>query len=390
MERLARTLLEKLLADAEKAAVGRRIRPSVLTKSNLAEYHSCRSLQAKDEFESVMQAARAVRAISFEIANRGAEEEFINRVELNDLQLLAKFLGKVTADEKISWAKELFAPLVGKHPVLLDVLRKWEQLRPVRTFTAEDAQDWVDAVRVIEYTKEHQSPDVIAVPINEASGKLFKDTKRIKKLLAPIDVLLAGNIDAEIREPSEVWGEIGLFREEHPVRMAGKVIIERERVTSYLDKPYIGLPAASIKRLVSKPLMVLTIENQTTFHSEVRRRCDEEVLLIYTAGMPNPPWREMYARILKILPNDVPVYHWGDIDEGGFRIASVIANEALKVGHVIKPWSMHPDNIPVEYRRPASAHTILKMVHFARAAGWGDLGEAIAISGFTVEQESLA
>lgn len=391
MEQLARSLLEKLLSDAEKTVAGRRLRPAVLTKSNLAEYHACKSLQAKEAFDTLMFSARAVRAVLIAVADRGAEEGFISRVELLDRRLLADFLGIVPVEDLLSKAKELFSPFMESYPVLNEVLQHWEQLRPVRTFTAADAQDWVDAVKVIEFAKANMALDVVSVPINEASGKLFRDTKRIKKLSAPIDVLLSGNVNAENRPPSEVWEEIGLFREEHPVRMAGKVLVERERLTDYLDTPYSGLPATTIKRLASKPLMVMTIENQTTFHCEARRRCDEEVLLIYTAGMPNPPWRAMYARILESLPVDVPVFHWGDIDEGGFRIAAVLAKEAIKAGHVIKPWEiMHPDNVPVEHRRPASESTVNKMVHFAEAAGWTSLGEAIAAAKFTVEQESLA
>lgn len=373
MEQFARSLLEKLLVDAEKTAAGRRSRQDALTKSNFTDYHSCRSLQAKEAFDSFMQAASAVRAISIVMGDRGAEESFIQRIDLVDNKLLADFLGKVPAEVHLAKAKKLFAPLVVHFPVLDDVLHRWGQLRSVRTFAAEDAQDWIDAARVIEFAKENLSLGAVSMPINEASGKLFKDTKRIKKLAAPIDVLLSGNVDAVNRLPSEVWEEIGLFREEHPVRMAGKVIVERERVTAYLDMPYSGLPAITIKQLASRPSLVMTIKNQTTFHSKARRRSEEDVLLIYTAGMPNPPWRSMYVRILKDLPLDVPVFHWGDIDEGGFRIASVIAQEALKGGHIIKPWLMHPDNIPPDHRCHASANTINRMVHFAESAGWSYL-----------------
>jgi len=150
-----------------------------------------------------------------------------------------------------------------------------------------------------------------------------------------------------------------------------------------------GLPAANIKSLVSIPSMVLTIENPTTFHSEARRRCNEDVLLIYTAGMPNPPWRDMYARLLKSLPSTVPVYHWGDLDEGGFRIASVLASVAKESGHTLLAWRMHPEDVPVAHRRPASVSTTQKMVYFAKAAGWSSIADAIEESKFTVEQESL-
>ncbi|MDP2153879.1 MAG: DUF2220 family protein [Methylotenera sp.] len=389
MEDLAYSLLNKLLSDSEKTEAGRRTKASVITKSNLVKYHNGRSLQAKEAFETVIDACRAEGAITYTIGTRIEDEGFINRIELKDNRLLAKFLGKELSTDVLSHAKSLLEVFTDRFPVLIDVLQKWAELRTVRTYTAADVKDWVDAIRVIDFAKENLAQGVISLPINEASGKLFKDTKRIKKLAAPIDVILSGDVNSN-RPSSEVWEAIGLFREEHPVRMAGNVIIERERVTGYIDAPYSGFPAAAIKRLGSLPLSIMTIENQTTFHSEARRRCDENVLLIYTAGMPNPPWREMYVRLLQGLPQDVPVYHWGDVDEGGFRIASVLAQEARKAGHTIIPWQMHPDNVPMEHRDPASANTVNKMVHFAEAAGWSFLVEAIRDAKFTVEQETLA
>jgi len=367
MENLARSLLEKLLRDAEKADVGRRKNLPVLTKSNMAEYQEkCNSLQAKETFETYMCSARAQGAIIFTYGSRGAEEGFINRVELINKSALAKFLGKELEEDKLSKAVSLLSQFESRFPVVSDVLIRWKQLRPVRTFLVTDAQDWVDAIRVIDFARDNIASGVATLPINEASGKLFKDTKRIKKLAAPLDVLLSGSLDADSRPPTEVWEEIGLFREEHPVRMAGKVIVERKRTTGLLDTPYTGLPASTVIRLVSNPTMVITIENQTTFHSEAQRLCEENILLIYTAGMPNPPWKDMYARILKNLLTDTPIYHWGDIDEGGFRIASVLAAVAKNAGHIIKPWQMHPANVPLEHRRPASATTVNKMVYFAK------------------------
>ena len=389
MEKLAYSLLEKLLADAEKTDAGRRIRPSVITKSNLAQYHAGNSLQGKEAFETVMNACRAEGAITYTTGVSISDDGYINRVELRDKRLLAKFLHKDLAADLLSHAQSILEVHKIQYPVLADVLQMWTELRTVRTYSAADINDWLDAIQVIEFAKINLAKGVVSLPINEASGKLFKDTKRIKKLAAPIDVLLAGDVNSN-RPSSEVWEAIGLFREEHPVRMAGNVIIERERVTSYIDIPYSGFPAATIKRIGSPPLSVMTIENQTTFHSEARRRYNENVLLIYTAGMPNPPWREMYVRLLQSLPKDVPVFHWGDVDEGGFRIASVLAQEAIKTGHSIKPWQMHPDNVPMEHRSPASTNTVNKMVYFAEAAGWGFLREAITDAKFTVEQETLA
>ena len=160
--------------------------------------------------------------------------------------------------------------------------------------------------------------------------------------------------------------------------------------TAFEGAPYSAFSASSVIGLAGIPKMVMTIENQTTFHSEAKRRHDEEVLLIYTAGMPTPAWRAMYVRLLGGLPPGVPVYHWGDIDEGGFRIASILAQDARSAGHTLQPWMMHPDDVPEDRRVKARPHTLERIRRFSSAAGWGTLGEEIAKAGFTAEQEGLS
>ena len=120
----------------------------------------------------------------------------------------------------------------------------------------------------------------------------------------------------------------------------------------------------------SIPLRVLTIENQTTFHAQARSRCDEEGLILYTAGMPSPAWRQMYVRLLRELPGSAAVAHWGDFDEGGFRISAFLARAAAEAGKKLVALSMHPDDINPSQRRPATDRTIERMVAFAsRPAG---------------------
>lgn len=389
MESLARSLLGKLLDDTYKEEAGRRSRAAALTASNLAAYHDCKSLQGREAFEAVMESARMAHAVDLEKANRGPLEGFIVRVAVRDSMVLASFLGREPLTATLTRAGDALDPFVGRFPVLEAVLEQWKAMRKVRNHDATSVQDWLDAIKVIDFSEDNLRKGIISMPLNVASGKLFKDTKRIRRLEIPLDVLLTGNIEVSGREGYEIWNDIGLFREEHPVRMAGNVLVEREGVTARLDIPYSGLPAESVKRLASVPSAVITIENQTTFHEEARARHEENVLLIYTAGMPNPPWRNMYVRILKGLPESVPVFHWGDIDEGGFRIASVLAKEASKAGRTILPLKMHPQDIPMEHRRPASQKTIERMVHFARQTGWSEIILAIEQAGFTVEQESL-
>lgn len=387
MDQLARSLLEKLLRYGEKATAGVGSRVA-LTSSHLKDYRKGNSLQAKESFEITMSAARAEGAVVLTYDDHYDRNSFIKRVEIADLRLLAVFLGHTLLSDVLETVSEQFEPHLEKYPVLNDVIVQWSQVSNVRTLSPASVPDWLDAIRVIESADNLRS-DEMFLPIREASSRLFKDSKRIEKLSVTIDILLCGSIEGLPRDARDVWGELGLFREEHPALLAGNVVVKRERVISPLDKTYSGLPANTVLGLSSMPSLVMTIENLTTFHSEARRRHADEVLLIYTGGMPSPAWRSMYKRILLDLAIETPIYHWGDIDEGGFRIAAKLAQDAISVGHKLRPWKMHPDDIPSAIRCEATTHTLNRMRYFAEAAGWSELGDAIAEAGFTIEQEGL-
>ena len=154
-----------------------------------------------------------------------------------------------------------------------------------------------------------------------------------------------------------------------------------------MDRPYCALPPSTVLGLGSMPSQVLTIENQTTFHVWARHYCDSDMLCIYTAGMPSPAWRAMYVRLLSGLPVETPVFHWGDVDEGGFRIAAFLSRCAAEVGHNLLAWKMRPTDVPEALRRSAPARTVQRMVKYAGEAGWNDLAHELAEAKLVAEQE---
>jgi hypothetical protein len=388
MDALARTNLEKLLISGERSAAGLRTLQASLTEAKLADYRRITSLQKKESFEQTMRAAWVEGAIEWKWDGRDGEG-FIKRVNLLDIRKLSQFLGKPLTEDLVAEAREHLQPFIESYPVLEEVLNRWTRLRGCRGLGPESYQDWIDAIRTITGCAESEG-EPTSLPVREFSARLFKDSKRVEKLIGPLDILLSGSTEGEVRQEPGVLQELGLYREEQPILIAGNVVIKRERITAVIDRPYAGFPAATLQEVGSRLSLVMTIENLTTFHSEARRRCDEDVLLIYTAGMPSPAWRAMYIRLLKGIPNDVPIFHWGDVDEGGFRIASTISHDALIAGHTLEPWKMSPNDVPQVLRCGASEHTLNRIRHFATAAGWSALGDAIADAGFTVEQEGLS
>ncbi len=389
MDAIARRLLEKLLAAGNRAEAGVTSRRPSLTETQLSPYRKLPSVQRKSACEEALFAARSIGAIEITEDPINPDAGFIERIELVDIDALANFLGTVSLSSQVAKAEKMLSGEIEEFPVLEQVLAKWRQTMRVRGTGPESVAQWNDAISIIRFARSRVAQGMTSLPIREASAKLFRDSKRIERLVAQTDVLLAGAVDAPPREANEVWQEIGLYREPQPVLLAGNVDIQRERVTALLDAPYVGLPADTIMAVRSPIESVLTIENLTTFHSMAKRDCSKPILILFTPGMPSPSWRSMYRRLLASVPSDVAVFHWGDIDEGGFRIASVLAADALEVGHKLMPMHMHPNDIPQEQRVEASVGTTERMQHFAYLAGWAELALAIGEAKITVEQEGL-
>ncbi|WP_275629334.1 Wadjet anti-phage system protein JetD domain-containing protein [Pseudomonas sp. 273] len=388
MESIAKELLAKLLEQGNKSAAGVRQTAPVLTRTKLKPYQGLRNWHQRQACEEVFLAARDAGAIRFFRDKLDPSEGTIERIELLDTQILASFLGRATYASALEKAKHHLEPLLQPYDVIAEVISRWSRMLKVRGIGPLDTAVWLDAARAIEAAARTIGQD--PVPVREFSARVFQDSKRLEKLTGPLDILLMGSLESAPRLAAEVWQEMGLFKEEQPVLLAGYVHVDRGRVSALLDAPFIGLPASAILGVSGAVESVITIENLTTFHSEAKRSTEKPVLVIYTAGMPSPAWRAAYERLLSSIPTSVPVYHWGDVDEGGYRIASVLAESASRVGHRLQPHCMSPEDVPAKMRKPASERTLLRMKHFAEAAGWHSLVTSIAEAGFTVEQEALA
>ena len=377
MDPLAKKALERLLKSADKHVAGVAVRRPALTGSALASYHALRGLKDKENFEAVMDYGQWEGAIKV-LRPRHDPLGLIERIELVDVVKLANLLGEIPHSIRVQEAKQTLSVHLVAYPVLLDVLAEWETLKKVRGTGPDDAINWAMACDVIAYCRSQVALGAMETPVRDASARLFKDSKRIESLLSRIDMLLAGNIEDDARPEAEVLQELGLYREQQPARMAGNIVVRRERGAFPLDSPYCAVPPSTVLGLGSMPRQVLTIENQTTFHVWARQHCDSDVLCIYTAGMPSPAWRAMYSRLLSELPAVTPVLHWGDLDEGGFRIAAFLSRCAAEVGHKLLPWKMRPADVPESQRRAAPAHTVERMVKYASEAGWNDIAVELA------------
>lgn len=386
MNALARTALEALLRQADRNSAGVTSRPPCLTERHLKGYKALKTLAEKEEFEAALKHAQATGALKLSWPV-GQRDGFIERVELVDSRLLAGLLDTRVAADVIDAAASRLSGHFRMFPVLEDVIKRWALLKKVRGSGPEDSADWDDACVAIQACRASVSHGLLETMVRDASARIFRNSKRLEGLVSILDVLLTQSIDEEPRQPMEVLQELGLFKEPQPARLAGNVVIRRERVTAVLDTPYTALPAQTVLGLASVPTRVVSVENLTTFSALARAAGSNAELLIYTGGMPSPSWSAMYERLLATLAPGVEVCHWGDVDEGGYRIAAFIANIAQAHGRCLLPLKMRPSEVPPSQRREAPRSVVERMKQHAHEAGWHDLAEEIGKHGFVAEQE---
>ena len=222
--------------------------------------------------------------------------------------------------------------------------------------------------------------------------RLFGDSKQLEKLTPWLEILVTGELTATGLSREEVWSAIGLRREPQPMLLAGSGSVELAVATLPLVRPYLGLPVESVRAVATPARCLLSIENLSSFHDAASAAQAKSVLLIYTGGMPSPAWRAAYARILSHLPPMLPIHHWGDVDEGGFRIAAVLAATAQSVSRRLLPWMMSPAELPPDVVRQAKAPTpssLSAMLRWAERCGWSDLAVQLRRQPMLLEQESL-
>lgn len=135
----------------------------------------------------------------------------------------------------------------------------------------------------------------------------------------------------------------------------------------------------------------MTVENLTTFHEIASGRAGALTshLIVFTAGMPAPSFLQFYERALRNLGSRA-LYHWGDIDPGGFRVAACLSRVAHACGHPLRLWRMIATDVPesLAYRSLTRSETS-EMQRICRTHQWVQEERALEQCTLGFEQEAL-
>ncbi|PBB90184.1 hypothetical protein CK215_23890 [Mesorhizobium sp. WSM3864] len=216
------------------------------------------------------------------------------------------------------------------------------------------------------------------------------DSKALERLLSTVPRLferLYPDLAPSAALDSADWlAALGVIRTPQPLIVSGPIAIAGQLLPPLR---FYGVPPEQGDQLglAASVDYLLTIENYTSFVRHAREvNSNRSALIIYTGGFPS---RSHLRQIVRLAVNaQAPIFHWGDIDDGGVRIFSHLERTLAERGLCLLPHLM---DVAVLY-----GHGVTKERQMRTAdappleSAVRNLWEALEISALVLEQESLS
>ncbi|CDX32698.1 conserved hypothetical protein [Mesorhizobium sp. SOD10] len=306
-------LLSYLLDRHEDGRAGARAYPDSGAFSNIGE---------ADRFRKKLEEASRAGAIELrmEMGRRRAGE--IKFVRIADVARLYCFVERKPSSERSASAledlfrrAELAVPFAEHARDAAEAWsrnRRWAGIAPGDIGSLERALLLAQAI----YRRQH-----LGLDYRTFSRRAVSDSKALERLEAAVAKVLRG-VGANIPEgatPREALGALGLEKVPPPLLLSGPITFG----ASQPDVSFLGVPAEAINTVgfSRTPEYVLVVENYTSFVRHVTEADpDRRGLVIYGGGYPSTGVQKALGLIAGRFPDDVPFYHWSDIDPDGIWI----------------------------------------------------------------------
>lgn len=393
MNVIALQALGKLLRLTENAvARGSDKAVSLLfSEKSFPAYSTFHTRAEKESCNAELIRAEQRGAIEIEWDRRAGNKSHVNRISMKDRNVLASFISITPRWDAVALAREALSGLMESYPILMDLVAQWGKGISPRGTSSDQFQDWIDAIQVVEHCRSSTKDDI---PVRRLSALLMQDSKRIEGLYSVIDALWQNNLSAQHRTQDEVFSDIGLVKFPPTFLIAGNIGVSYGGTILPVLIPYVGFSPSKINAFQIYPECdgILTVENLTTFHELATRRLEcPNLVIVYTGGMPSRSWASAYRELLNAIPINALVWHWGDIDIGGFRIADRIASICHEADRHLSLHMMgcamsdYPDSI----RHEMSSSEVGQISKICEKNSWADELIWVERNRIAVEQESI-
>ncbi|SDO49070.1 Wadjet anti-phage system protein JetD domain-containing protein [Afipia sp. GAS231] len=354
------------------------------------DYDSLPRADQLARFQERMTAAEKFGAVEI-VRGRRERSHLMDRIRVKDQTLLAKYLGRTPASQIAEIAKAELRPIASAgEPWVLQLLE-------------EMASRWARGETAYRLAPVPLDPSkeflllLAAVSRNEAfrldartfSLRATGDTKAFDRHASRMLAVLGARMEEPGAAAERVWANVGLERFSHPIHLKGPVLVEG-RVGVLVDGN--ATPFASVHpemlpllKVVGQPHFLLTVENYASFNRQVRE-IENDGLIVYLGGFPSAGVVSLLDRLLSEIRDDVPFFHWGDIDPGGLKIFRFL-EETLR--RPPRPHLMTRE-LAEEFGKPMMADSSLRAIGGSNSA-IADLAEWMSMTTDPkfLEQETL-
>lgn len=305
---------------------------------------------AQDEFHRVLQDAERAGAVALEQTRVGRFTGEFARVRLVDPVCLYKFLVREPAATNADNAHRTMLATIGDvladqrfQEIEQEAINAWRSNKSFLGLSISELATLATVLRLTYGIAHLSGPDI---DHRTFSRRTVKDSKalervegRVAQLLKRLDRSLIGEEPREILEASGVVRRAHLLQVKGPLRLCSDAVKIDGTGAAFIGLPWTLVQQTTLAHAVD---YVITIENPTSFW-RYSTEVGGDYLALLTDGFPARDVLSSMVHLVRTarrMAPDTPLYHWGDIDAGGLRIAAHLEDS---FGASVRLHQMEPE-----------------------------------------------
>ena len=315
------------------------------------DYGGFSSVVATDAFIKELRRAEQDGAVRAALG-RGGHRDQIVHVRLESPEALYRHLGRVPVADI---AREAHSTLIGGlvlHAGLADAASAiacgWARARTWNGFSPADAAKLRSAFVLAQAVLDGRHAET---DYRTFSRRVSGDSKTLERVEGAVVRLLGGILDLPPgAKPREALRTLGLEKFAPPLLISGQVNLA-DADLSRASPLYLGIPPNEADRVHFRktPAYLLTIENYASFNRHIIEADSARAgVTIYVGGYPSLATQHALRTLADMLPADIPLFHWSDIDPDGTWIFRTIEKA---VDRKLRPHLMSAD-IAEQFGKP--------------------------------------
>jgi Uncharacterized protein conserved in bacteria C-term(DUF2220) len=287
---------------------------------------------AQDEFHRVLRDAERAGGVALEQDRLGRFTGEFARVRLVDPDKLYRFLVRAPASATAEIAHQAILaaiPEILADPFFRDIEQEaivaWKSNKSFLGLSVGEINTFLTIIRLVHGIVNLSGRDI---DHRTFSRRIAKDSKalermegRVAQLIRRHDPNLLGEEPREVLEASGIVRRAHLLQVRGPLRLSSVTLNIHGTGDAFIGLPWLAVKLAALAHAVD---YVITIENPTSFW-RYSTEIDGNYLALLTDGFPARDVLSSMVHLVRhalLLAPKTPVYHWGDIDAGGLRIAA--------------------------------------------------------------------